>query len=246
MPPRFGRGRGRFVMPGNTQGVIASSTRLRARVGERLVRGPSERSAGGASQNDVLPAHSEAVTRFRLEVEVICPPNGLYENTKHVDKVKSQNKQRSKDLTRKFRMARLVVVALLVSAGAIAMPAAAQAAVPTCNFSAIYALERPLGPSGVFPSVNTSPKQRSCNLWPGGERNATIALQYQLNRCNGANLVEDGSYGPATQNAVRAVQSRAGIAVDGVYGPQTMNAMRWSNGNGCYSASSYSYAGTNG
>lgn len=152
----------------------------------------------------------------------------------------------ARTLTGKFRIARLALVALLVSAGAVAIPTAAQAAVPTCNFSALYALERPLGPTGVFPSVNTSPKQRSCNLWPGGERNATAALQYQLNSCNGASLAEDGSYGPATQNAVRAVQSRAGIAVDGVYGPQTMNAMRWSNGYGCYSASSYSYAGTNG
>ncbi|WP_258027852.1 peptidoglycan-binding domain-containing protein [Microbacterium testaceum] len=138
------------------------------------------------------------------------------------------------------------MVALLVGAGAVAVPTAAQAAVPTCNTSAIYALERPLGPSAPFPSVNTYPYQRSCNLWPGGADGATRILQFNLNRCHNAGLAEDGAYGPATQNAVRAVQSRAGISVDGVYGPQTMNAMRWFNGNGCYSAGSYSYSGHNG
>ena len=138
-------------------------------------------------------------------------------------------------------------IALVIGLGMAAFPTtAANAAVPTCNGSSNFALQSPPGPGGGFPSFHTSPKTRSCNLWPGGNQYATRALQESLNACNGASLVVDGAYGPATQQAVRNVQSRAGIAVDGVYGPQTMNAMRWHNSVGCYSAGSYSTAGHNG
>lgn len=54
----------------------------------------------------------------------------------------------------------------------------------------------------------------------GDSGNAVKALQEQLN-ANGANLEVDGSFGPATNTAVRSFQSSKKIAVDGVVGPET-------------------------
>jgi peptidoglycan hydrolase-like protein with peptidoglycan-binding domain len=38
-------------------------------------------------------------------------------------------------------------------------------------------------------------------------------------------LVLDSDFGPATENAVRELQSRAGLAVDGIAGPATFRAL---------------------
>ena len=67
----------------------------------------------------------------------------------------------------------------------------------------------------------------ACQLGLGNHSAAVSDLQSNLNLCNGQHLTVDGDYGPATQQAVRNVQSRHGIPVDGVYGPQTRNAMSW-------------------
>lgn len=52
-----------------------------------------------------------------------------------------------------------------------------------------------------------------------------ILLQKHLNN-NGFNLVIDGSFGPATENAVKAFQSKSGLTSDGIVGPKTWGAFK--------------------
>lgn len=46
-------------------------------------------------------------------------------------------------------------------------------------------------------------------------------LQKCLNRISKTGLVEDGSFGPATDRAVRAFHKKYGLTVDGSVGPKT-------------------------
>lgn len=50
-------------------------------------------------------------------------------------------------------------------------------------------------------------------------------VQMALVAISGRGLEIDGHYGPATELAVKAFQSRAGIEVDGVVGPHTLRAL---------------------
>lgn len=60
---------------------------------------------------------------------------------------------------------------------------------------------------------------------PEGIHNA-LWIQQVLNRLgNGPHLVEDGSYGRRTRNAVRAFQAANGLVVDGLVGPATIRML---------------------
>lgn len=67
-------------------------------------------------------------------------------------------------------------------------------------------------------------------------------LQYVLNQVFGANLKEDGSYGPATIAAVKKAQKTIGVNQDGYYGSNTRAKMvdyiryKWQANNGSSSA----------
>jgi hypothetical protein len=58
-------------------------------------------------------------------------------------------------------------------------------------------------------------------------RGADVAwVQSRLNaKGTSPRLVEDGVFGPKTEQALRAFQQKAGLAVDGVYGPRTHAAL---------------------
>lgn len=57
--------------------------------------------------------------------------------------------------------------------------------------------------------------------WQGRRHTAVVALQKGLNDVYRANLAVDGSFGPATDRAVRSYQSARKLAVDGRVGPAT-------------------------
>jgi peptidoglycan hydrolase-like protein with peptidoglycan-binding domain len=84
-------------------------------------------------------------------------------------------------------------------------------------------------------SSSSAPSTSQPKLRQGNRGAAVKTLQSQLN-ARGANIAVDGSFGPATAKAVRALQSAAGIGVDTVVGPKTWNAL--------YSSVSISPGGT--
>jgi len=58
-----------------------------------------------------------------------------------------------------------------------------------------------------------------------GDRNQDVrVLQQRLNQA-GASLFVDGLFGDATENAVRAYQSKIGLVADGIAGPKTLGAL---------------------
>lgn len=58
-------------------------------------------------------------------------------------------------------------------------------------------------------------------LQSGNSGSAVTQLQNQLNKAIDAGLVVDGSYGPATQAAVKSFQSQKGLSVTGIYDDAT-------------------------
>ncbi len=65
----------------------------------------------------------------------------------------------------------------------------------------------------------------------GSSGEAVRAAQTAL-RKHGHNIGVDGAFGPATDSAVRAVQSANGIGVDGIVGPQTWQTLIGGGGGG--------------
>lgn len=59
----------------------------------------------------------------------------------------------------------------------------------------------------------------------GDRTDAVYLLQHALNLQNGAKLVLDGSFGPATRSAVRAYQTKHELTVDGIAGPSTWDRL---------------------
>lgn len=58
-----------------------------------------------------------------------------------------------------------------------------------------------------------------------GERGELVTQLQRLLAKDGSNLVVDGIFGPGTQSAVRAFQTRHNLTVDGIVGPQTWGAL---------------------
>ena len=72
--------------------------------------------------------------------------------------------------------------------------------------------------------------QAPASLQSGSSGQSVRQLQYMLNVVSQfvnsiPTVAEDGIFGEATQNAVRAFQRFAGLTVDGVVGPATWNAL---------------------
>jgi peptidoglycan hydrolase-like protein with peptidoglycan-binding domain len=58
-----------------------------------------------------------------------------------------------------------------------------------------------------------------------GARGAAVAALQTALTARGHPLAADGMFGPATERAVRAFQSRAGLVADGIAGSATMAAL---------------------
>ncbi|WP_370412918.1 peptidoglycan-binding protein [Streptomyces fradiae] len=66
-----------------------------------------------------------------------------------------------------------------------------------------------------------------CAMGRGASGEQVRWLQETLWQCYGQNIVSDGQFGPATESALKRVQSALKISADGVYGPQTRDALKW-------------------
>jgi peptidoglycan hydrolase-like protein with peptidoglycan-binding domain len=60
---------------------------------------------------------------------------------------------------------------------------------------------------------------------PGSDGDAVRRVQRALRRTANLGVAVDGSYGPATEAAVKDFQQGAGLSVDGIVGPATWNAL---------------------
>lgn len=76
------------------------------------------------------------------------------------------------------------------------------------------------------PSTNTTTITNSDDgsLKRGSKGNKVKELQTKLNKV-GNNLVVDGSFGSATEKAVKAFQKKYGLTVDGIAGPNTIKKL---------------------
>ena len=83
-----------------------------------------------------------------------------------------------------------------------------------------------LRPPGGSTDPNTCPyPEPTVTLQKGSSGNGVKWIQWHLNR-KGANLVIDGSFGTATDTAVRNFQKSNGLAVDGIVGPATRTKLK--------------------
>ena len=119
-------------------------------------------------------------------------------------------------------------------------------AVKNLQSSARIAVDGVVGPHTWNALADSSSSSSQPKLRTGDRGSAVRTLQSQLND-SGASLAVDGSFGPRTAQAVRALQSAAGIRVDTVVGPNTWDALyssvRISGGSGGGSESGASVSG---
>jgi peptidoglycan hydrolase-like protein with peptidoglycan-binding domain len=114
--------------------------------------------------------------------------------------------------------ARNVITTLAVAGGLLGIvPAVPAAALPTCNSHIVH-------DEANVPSV-ASTGSVDCVMGQGAHSDAVLYLQFSLNYCYGAGLVQDGDFGPRTKAALIEAQRQSGAARDGVYGPETRRKM---------------------
>ncbi|UAC02466.1 peptidoglycan-binding protein [Dactylosporangium vinaceum] len=107
----------------------------------------------------------------------------------------------------------------------VLIPETAHAATPAC---ASYTVD-PIDARTEFhtPTSAYGNHQRSCSLLQGASGWGVVVLQEALYACFGQNISRDGSFGPATKQALKNAQGEinsrygAGLATDGEYGPNT-------------------------
>ncbi|WP_202918821.1 peptidoglycan-binding domain-containing protein [Saccharothrix deserti] len=123
--------------------------------------------------------------------------------------------------------------------GAVAIGFAAPASAATlAACTTMTAFERS-GQNIMVPTTKGSP---SCQIGRDYAANTTIVSRFQatMRQCYGGlnlaspysdekvgQLATDGSFGPRTEAALKAVQSAIGTAADGIYGPNTRDRMRF-------------------
>jgi hypothetical protein len=83
---------------------------------------------------------------------------------------------------------------------------------------------------GQYPRPASVPPESQV-LSEGSSGPAVVYLQQRLNVW-GANLTADGSFGPATDSAVRSFQTSHNLNVDGIVGPATWGALDTTPGSG--------------
>ncbi len=130
------------------------------------------------------------------------------------------------------------VALLLAAGGAVAAAGQASAATPLCSKMVQYT--NASGHQMLVPA--TSGGSRTCLIGRGLVANESIVvgLQRTMIGCYGGlrlappyatefirDLDSDGSFGPRTEAAMKAVQANIGSGADGVYGPMTRDRMEF-------------------
>ncbi|KMO96526.1 peptidoglycan-binding domain-containing protein [Streptomyces roseus] len=124
----------------------------------------------------------------------------------------------------KRTLASLGAVAALTLGALTTGTATAGAAMPNCSGYAKY-LDR----AGYYVNIPTDGQQGSnfCAMRRGASGEQVRSLQETLWQCYGQRIDSDGQFGPATETALKRVQSALNLSADGVYGPQTRDALKW-------------------
>ncbi|MER5260684.1 peptidoglycan-binding domain-containing protein [Actinosynnema sp. NPDC002837] len=138
---------------------------------------------------------------------------------------------------RGLRSRAIGLVALAVGTAVIGLAAPASAAtLPRCTSTSEVVR------SGHTIVVPVSISSTSCHVGRDYAANATVVGRFQLtmNRCYASlnlaspysdekvgDLDADGSFGPRSEAALKAVQRYIGTAADGIYGPNTRDRMKF-------------------
>lgn len=88
----------------------------------------------------------------------------------------------------------------------------------------LLALAALLGACGDVDGLRAEETMRTQAAWPTVQRGDlgrdVVTVQYLL-RHHGQSLSVDGSFGPATENAVKSFQAAKGLSADGIVGSNT-------------------------
>jgi peptidoglycan hydrolase-like protein with peptidoglycan-binding domain len=123
------------------------------------------------------------------------------------------------------QLLRILVLSAVLAISAVAVAPAASAAEAECL------TRTSVSHAGYHVSVPVYGNNVSCWLAWGSDNDGVKALQSNLNRCYGYNLVVDGAFGDNTYNALRTVQGQIGVSRDGEYGDNTRAALNWAHYN---------------
>ncbi|WP_328928820.1 peptidoglycan-binding protein [Streptomyces sp. NBC_00190] len=120
----------------------------------------------------------------------------------------------------------LVVPLAFAGGTAVAVPESA----PSATSSAIEAESNHGATTKAADVCNYTIRRPTLKIGSSGR--AVQQAQCYLNRAmSGADLAEDGNFGPVTNAATRRFQACAGITVDGLIGAQTWSSLVfWANG----------------
>jgi peptidoglycan hydrolase-like protein with peptidoglycan-binding domain len=106
-------------------------------------------------------------------------------------------------------------IGTMIVTTALVAPASTASAASTCNsWTTKFADD---GYRFEIPSIGRNSNLLNCVLRlydgynGGGVQSAVFVLQGSLNRCNGANLTQDGKYGPRTRDVVAWVTAAEGL-----------------------------------
>ncbi|MFE9637230.1 peptidoglycan-binding protein [Streptomyces sp. NPDC006463] len=130
------------------------------------------------------------------------------------------------NMRRLFTTVALVVPLAFSGGTAVAVPQSA----PSATSTAIEAEAHHVATTKAADVCNYTIRRPTLKV--GSSGSAVRQAQCYLNRAmSGANLAEDGKFGPVTNAATRRFQACAGIVVDGVIGAQTWSSLVfWANG----------------
>lgn len=129
---------------------------------------------------------------------------------------------------------------LLLAAGMVAVPTAANAAtagtlsVGTCTTVKTFSAPA----SKKYTAPVTAGGSRDCRLEQGNQSAAVTRLQQELKSgCESEhNITVDGQFGPATKSALQDAQRSLGLTADGIYGSASASKFAWltTDGKLCY------------